>query len=49
MRLDVEGVSFDAGAVRLVDDIRLSVSSGTFVVPAFLLLMRRGGYAFGGH
>lgn len=31
MRLDVEGVSVDAGSVRLVDDIRLSVNSGAFV------------------
>jgi iron complex transport system ATP-binding protein len=31
MRLDVEGVSVTAGAVRLVDDLRLSVDSGAFV------------------
>jgi iron complex transport system ATP-binding protein len=31
MRLDIEGLSVDAGAVRLVDDIRLSVDSGAFV------------------
>ncbi|MFE2416331.1 ABC transporter ATP-binding protein [Streptomyces hokutonensis] len=31
MRLDIEGLSVDAGAVRLVDDIRLTVESGAFV------------------
>ncbi|WP_406464304.1 ABC transporter ATP-binding protein [Streptomyces sp. NBC_01622] len=31
MRLDIEGLSVDAGAVRLVDDIRLAVDSGAFV------------------
>ncbi|WP_405835767.1 ABC transporter ATP-binding protein [Streptomyces sp. NBC_01518] len=31
MRLDIEGLSVDAGAVRLVDDIRLTVDSGAFV------------------
>ncbi|MGP4086096.1 ABC transporter ATP-binding protein [Streptomyces sp. KR55] len=31
MRLDVEDVSVAAGAVRLVDDLRLSVKSGAFV------------------
>ncbi|MFJ8057859.1 ABC transporter ATP-binding protein [Streptomyces sp. NPDC096142] len=31
MRLDIEGVSVDVGAVRLVDDIRLTVDSGAFV------------------
>ncbi|WP_405854544.1 ABC transporter ATP-binding protein [Streptomyces sp. NBC_01515] len=31
MRLDIEGLSVDAGAVRLVEDIRLVVDSGAFV------------------
>jgi iron complex transport system ATP-binding protein len=31
MRLDIEGLSVDAGAVRLVHDIRLVVESGAFV------------------
>ncbi|MGW3818250.1 ABC transporter ATP-binding protein [Streptomyces sp. NPDC005046] len=31
MRLDIEGLSVDAGTVRLVDDIRLAVDSGAFV------------------
>ncbi|MEU8789113.1 ABC transporter ATP-binding protein [Streptomyces sp. NPDC048643] len=31
MRLDIEGVSADAGTVRLLDDIRLAADSGTFV------------------
>lgn len=31
MRLDVEGVSVDAGAVRLVEDITMRVDSGAFV------------------
>ncbi|MGW0758002.1 ABC transporter ATP-binding protein [Streptomyces sp. NPDC002814] len=31
MRLDIEDVSVAAGAVRLVDDLRLSVDSGAFV------------------
>ncbi|WP_415938434.1 ABC transporter ATP-binding protein [Streptomyces sp. 039-1] len=31
MRLDIEGLSADAGTVRLLDDIRLTVDSGTFV------------------
>ncbi|GGX55395.1 ABC transporter ATP-binding protein [Streptomyces fructofermentans] len=31
MRLDVDGVTVDAGAVRLVEDIRLTVDSGTVV------------------
>ncbi|WP_371659867.1 ABC transporter ATP-binding protein [Streptomyces sp. NBC_00280] len=31
MRLDVEGVSVDAGAVRLVEDLTMRVDSGSFV------------------